>query len=50
MVADDNVVNLKVATAMLRKLGYDFETAADGRETVAAVARARVFILATICG
>ena len=40
MVADDNVVNLKVATAMLRKLGYDFETAADGRESVAAVARA----------
>jgi len=39
MVADDNAVNLKVATAMLRKLGYDFETAVDGREAVAAVGR-----------
>jgi signal transduction histidine kinase/CheY-like chemotaxis protein/HPt (histidine-containing phosphotransfer) domain-containing protein len=39
LVADDNTVNLKVATAMLRKLGYDFETAVDGREAVATVAR-----------
>jgi CheY-like chemotaxis protein/HPt (histidine-containing phosphotransfer) domain-containing protein len=39
LVADDNEVNLKVACAMLRKLGYDSQTAADGREAVAAVAR-----------
>ena len=40
LVADDNAVNLKVACAMLRKLGYDFQMAQDGREAVAAVERA----------
>jgi CheY-like chemotaxis protein/HPt (histidine-containing phosphotransfer) domain-containing protein len=38
LVADDNAVNLKVACAMLAKLGYEFRTAVDGRETVEAVA------------
>lgn len=40
LVADDNAVNLKVACAMLLKLGYDIRTAADGREAVDAVAQA----------
>jgi len=40
LVADDNAVNLKVACAMLLKLGYDILTATDGREAVAAVAQA----------
>jgi signal transduction histidine kinase/CheY-like chemotaxis protein/HPt (histidine-containing phosphotransfer) domain-containing protein len=40
LVADDNAVNLKVACAMLTKLGYDWRTAADGREAVDAVAHA----------
>ncbi|CAN5564680.1 hypothetical protein BH11PSE7_BH11PSE7_13040 [soil metagenome] len=40
LVADDNAVNLKVACAMLLKLGYEFHTALDGREAVQAVAHA----------
>ncbi|HYW56279.1 MAG TPA: ATP-binding protein [Polaromonas sp.] len=40
LVVDDNSVNLKVACAMLSKMGYQFETALDGREAVQAVARA----------
>ncbi len=35
LVADDNSVNLKVASAMLTKLGYDVLVASDGREALA---------------
>lgn len=38
LVADDNAVNLKVATAMLRKLAYSVSTAVDGRQAVDMVA------------
>ncbi|MBP7564574.1 MAG: response regulator [Burkholderiaceae bacterium] len=41
LVADDNAVNLKVACAMVSKLGYDVVTAVDGREAIDAVARLR---------
>ncbi|MES1977700.1 MAG: response regulator [Pseudomonadota bacterium] len=40
LVVDDNAVNLKVACAMLQRLGYPSETALDGQEAVEAVARA----------
>ena len=34
LVADDNAINLKVARAMLAKLGYEATTAVNGREAV----------------
>ncbi|RPE67745.1 signal transduction histidine kinase [Tibeticola sediminis] len=40
LVADDNPVNLKVARAMLSRLGFAVRTADDGHEAVAAVAEA----------
>ena len=38
LVADDNVINLKVALAMLSILGYEAETAINGREAAELVA------------
>ena len=38
LVADDNAINLKVALAMLAKLGYEAATAVNGREAVDRVA------------
>ena len=40
LVADDNPVNLKVASAMLTRLGYTVQTAANGREAIDAVMQA----------
>ncbi|RYX93332.1 MAG: response regulator [Comamonadaceae bacterium] len=40
LVADDNIVNLKVATGMLARLGYDAMTANDGLEAVESMATA----------
>jgi signal transduction histidine kinase/DNA-binding response OmpR family regulator len=39
LVADDNAVNLKVACAMLLRLGYQVRTAIDGRDAVAQLAQ-----------
>lgn len=38
LVVDDNAINLKVALAMLAKLGYEAATAVNGREAVERVA------------
>jgi signal transduction histidine kinase/CheY-like chemotaxis protein/HPt (histidine-containing phosphotransfer) domain-containing protein len=38
LVVDDNAINLKVALAMLAKLGYEAATAVNGREAVDLVA------------
>ncbi len=40
LVADDNKVNLKVAVAMLAKLGYETSAAADGKEAASLVSQA----------
>jgi len=39
LVADDNAINLKVALAMLAKLGYDATIAVNGREAADAVSQ-----------
>jgi signal transduction histidine kinase/CheY-like chemotaxis protein/HPt (histidine-containing phosphotransfer) domain-containing protein len=41
LVADDNKVNLKVAQAMLGKLGYDVVTVEDGQEALDAMVAVR---------
>jgi PAS domain S-box-containing protein len=38
LIADDNVVNLKVASAFLARMGYQPDTAANGREVMEALA------------
>ena len=38
LVAEDNVVNQKVAVAMLHRLGYDVDVAGDGAQAVMLVA------------
>ena len=39
LVADDNVVNLKVATAFLTRMGYQPDTAKNGREVIEMLAQ-----------
>jgi signal transduction histidine kinase/HPt (histidine-containing phosphotransfer) domain-containing protein len=39
LVVDDNAINLKVAVRVLQQLGYEPDTAANGREVLDAIAR-----------
>ncbi len=41
LVAEDNVINQRIAVGLLRKAGHEVDTAADGIEAVAAVKSAR---------
>jgi CheY-like chemotaxis protein len=41
LIAEDNAVNLKLATILVRKIGYPFETVLTGREAVEAVQKNR---------
>jgi len=40
LIAEDNPINQKVAQAMLRRLGYDADVAANGKEAIDALRRA----------
>jgi len=39
LVADDNLVNLRVATSLLKRLGYQSDTAVNGLEVLASLSR-----------
>jgi CheY-like chemotaxis protein len=45
LVAEDNVINQKVALLLLRQLGYAADVAADGEETLAALRRQRYDVI-----
>jgi CheY-like chemotaxis protein len=45
LVAEDNVINQKVALLMLERLGYAADVAVDGEETLAALRRQRYDVI-----
>jgi signal transduction histidine kinase/ActR/RegA family two-component response regulator len=45
LVAEDNVINQKVALLLLQQLGYAADVAADGEETLAALRRQRYDVI-----
>jgi signal transduction histidine kinase/CheY-like chemotaxis protein/ligand-binding sensor domain-containing protein len=45
LVAEDNMVNQKVALLLLQRLGYTADVAADGEETLAALRRQRYDVI-----
>jgi signal transduction histidine kinase/CheY-like chemotaxis protein/ligand-binding sensor domain-containing protein/HPt (histidine-containing phosphotransfer) domain-containing protein len=45
LIAEDNVINQKVALLLLQRLGYAADVAADGEETLAALRRQRYDVI-----
>ncbi|MCU0659722.1 MAG: response regulator, partial [Polyangiaceae bacterium] len=49
LVVEDNLINQKVLSAMLRKMGYRFELAADGRQAIEQIHRQHFDIILMDC-
>ena len=49
LVAEDNLVNQRVLTGMLKRLGHRYDVVSDGREAVEAVRRSRYDVVLMDC-